>query len=58
MQEINIKIWRHQDSEDWSVEILGKKYEHVTSCTIHDLVDYVVVSAQQGLVDLQPISCA
>jgi len=51
MQEIQIKLWRHQDSQDWSVEILGRKYEHIPLGTVDDLVDYFLVAAQQMLVD-------
>ena len=29
MQEINIKLWRNDGAEDWSIEINGLRHEHV-----------------------------
>jgi hypothetical protein len=53
MQEIKIKLWRHPESMDWSVEVLGRRYEHVSSDTVNDLVEYALVASQEWLADLQ-----
>src|SRR5277367_6614465 len=30
MQEINVKLWRNHQQQDWSIEINGTRYESVT----------------------------
>lgn len=52
MQEIKITIWRHQHADDWSIEILGKKFEHVTSIAVSDLLELTLLAAQQDRTDL------
>jgi 3-oxoacyl-(acyl-carrier-protein) synthase len=51
VQEINIKLWRNADEKDWSVEVGGKMHEHVSTETVDELVEYVLVAAQQALLE-------
>jgi len=53
MQEINIKLWRHSEEQDWSAEIHGRRHEHISTKTVDELVEYVVVAAQQALLELE-----
>ena len=48
MQEINITLWRHEQEENWSVEINGKFHTHVSTKTVDDLVEYALVAAQEA----------
>jgi hypothetical protein len=52
MQEIKIKLWRNAQAQDWSLEILGKRHEHIGSDTVNDLVEYALLAAQQELTSL------
>jgi hypothetical protein len=54
MQEIEIKLWRHDEEEDWSIEVNGKLYQHVSATTVDELVEYALVAAEQAL--LAPVS--
>jgi hypothetical protein len=49
MQEIKIRLWHHEEEEDWSIEVRGKLYQHVSTTTVDDLVEYVLVAVQQTL---------
>jgi hypothetical protein len=51
MQEIKIKLWRHTEEKDWSAEVYGKLHEHISAKTVDELVEYVVVAAQQALLE-------
>jgi hypothetical protein len=51
MQEINIKLWRHTEEQDWSAEVLGTLHEHISTKTVDELAEYVVVAAQQVLLE-------
>jgi 3-oxoacyl-(acyl-carrier-protein) synthase len=51
MQEIKIKLWRHTEEKDWSAEVYGKLHKHIATKTVDELVEYVVVAAQQALLD-------
>ncbi len=51
MREINIKLWRHEQAEDWSVEIDGKFHRHVSATFIDELVEYALVAAEQALLE-------
>jgi hypothetical protein len=51
MKEINIKLWRHSKEQDWSAEVHGKLHEHLSSKTVDELVEYVLVAAQQALLE-------
>jgi hypothetical protein len=49
LEEINIKLWRHLEEQDWSADIHGRLHEHITTQTVDELVEYFVVAAQQLL---------
>lgn len=49
MRTLNIKLWHHGDTQDWSVEINGVLHSHVSSMTVDALTEYAVVYAQQLL---------
>jgi hypothetical protein len=51
MQEIKIKLWRHTEEKDWSAEVYGKLHEHIATKTVDELVEYVLVAAQQVLLE-------
>jgi 3-oxoacyl-(acyl-carrier-protein) synthase len=51
MQEINIKLWRHMEEQDWSAEVHGRLHEHISTKTVDELAEYVVVAAQQALLE-------
>jgi hypothetical protein len=48
MQEIRIKLWRH-DKDDWSIELHGRLHKHISSVTVDQLAEYALVAAQQEL---------
>jgi hypothetical protein len=49
MQEIHIKLWRHTEAQDWSAEVDGRLHEHISTETVDELVEYVLVATQQAL---------
>jgi 3-oxoacyl-(acyl-carrier-protein) synthase len=49
MQEINIKLWRHTEEKDWSAEVYGRLHKHISTKTVDELVEYVLVATQQAL---------
>jgi 3-oxoacyl-(acyl-carrier-protein) synthase len=51
VREINITLWRHEQAEDWSVEIDGKFSRHVSATFIDELVEYALVAAEQALLE-------
>jgi hypothetical protein len=51
MQEIKIKLWRHSEEKDWSAEVYGKLHKHISTKTVDELVEYVLVTAQQVLLE-------
>jgi hypothetical protein len=53
MQEIGIKLWRHDGAEDWSIEINGLRHEHVCAQEIEDLIEAAVSVAEKSLTDEQ-----
>jgi hypothetical protein len=50
MQEINFTLWRNAESDDWSIEILGKLHSNVSMETVDALVEYALVATQQTLI--------
>jgi hypothetical protein len=48
MREIKLKLWQN-DSGDWSVEINGRRHEHVTTATIESLVECALIVAETSL---------
>jgi hypothetical protein len=58
MQEIKIKLWRHKEEKDWSAEVHGRMHKHISTKTVDEMVEYVVVAAQQALLELEaPSGC-
>lgn len=51
MQEINVKLWRNHQDQDWSVEINGKRYESVSIELIQELVEHAQTAAEPGAID-------
>jgi hypothetical protein len=51
MQEIKIKLWRHTAEKDWSAEVYGKLHKHISTKTVDELVEYVLVATQQALLE-------
>ena len=51
MQEITIRLWRNR-ADDWSVEINGQRYEHVSAEVVEDLVECALIVAQNSLTDM------
>jgi hypothetical protein len=49
--EIKIKLWHHNEENDWSAEVCGRMHKHVSTETVDDLVEYVLVAAQQALLE-------
>ncbi len=58
MREFNIKLWRHHEAKDWSVEVDGRLHRHVCTRTLEDLVDYALVAAQEAELDSLAMSTA
>jgi hypothetical protein len=51
MEAINISLSRNYSERDWSVEIDGHLYGHISTRTLGDLIDYALVAAQQNLLE-------
>jgi hypothetical protein len=54
VKEINIRIWRNDKEQDWSIDVDGALHHHVSAKTIDDLVEYAIVAAQQSLIESKP----
>jgi hypothetical protein len=48
-QEIEIRMWHNDESLDWSVEINGRRHEHITSEIMEALVECALIVAQMSL---------
>jgi hypothetical protein len=46
MEEIRIRLWRDEESQDWHVEINGLRHTHVSSQSLEDLVEAAVIRAE------------
>jgi hypothetical protein len=51
MREIHIILWRHEEEDNWSVQIEGRFYKHISATTIDELTEYAVVAAEQALLE-------
>ena len=51
MKQINIDLWRNDESQDWSIEINGLRHEHVTSEIMEDLVECALIVAERTLTE-------
>jgi hypothetical protein len=53
VEAINVILSRNFTEKDWSVEICGNLYEHISAKTLDDLVEYALIAAQQSLLDVE-----
>jgi hypothetical protein len=51
MQEINIMLWFNETEENWTLDLNGTVYSHISTGAVDDLVEYALVAAQQALRD-------
>jgi len=51
MQEITIRLWRNR-ADDWSVEINGQRYEHVSAEVVEDLVECALIVEEESLINI------
>jgi hypothetical protein len=51
MHEINLKVWLDDQAGDWSIEVNGVRYEHVTSEILEDLVEVELIKTEKVLSD-------
>jgi hypothetical protein len=54
MKELNVKLWRNQRDQDWSVEINGERYESVKIEFVEELVKRALVDAKQSMTEAAP----
>ena len=50
MQKLNVTLWMNP-VEDWSVEINGLRYEHVSAEVMENLVECALIVAQKSLIE-------
>jgi hypothetical protein len=53
MKETNIRLLRNPEEKDWSVQIDGKLYDHISTNTLDDLLEYTFIAAQQSLLEVK-----
>jgi hypothetical protein len=51
MNMILIVLYRNSTQRDWSVQIDGIRFDHVSTETLDDLVEYSSLAAQQQLLE-------
>ncbi len=51
MQQLNVKLRRNHQEQNWSVEINGKSYEFVSIEEVDELVKRALINAQESLTD-------
>jgi hypothetical protein len=49
MEEIKIRLWRNRETRDWSLEVDGENHLHLSANTVFEVVEYIVLVAQQKL---------
>jgi hypothetical protein len=50
MREINMKLWRNDEFNDWSIEINGRFHEHVRDEGLTELVEGALIVAAKSLI--------
>lgn len=50
MQEISLKTWLNA-SEDWSTEVNGLRYEHISAEIMESLVETSMLMTEQSLAE-------
>jgi hypothetical protein len=53
VKETNIRLFRNFEEKDWSVQIDGKLYDHISTNTLDDLLEYTSIAAQQRLLGIE-----
>jgi hypothetical protein len=53
VEAINVILSRNLTEKNWSVEIDGNLYEHISTKTLDDLVEYALIAAQQSLLEVE-----
>jgi hypothetical protein len=56
MEAITISLSRNHSERDWSVVIDGHVYEQISTKTLDDLVDYVLIAAEHSLLESEAIT--
>jgi hypothetical protein len=56
MQQLNVKLRRNHQEQNWSVEINGNSYEFISIEEVDQLVKRALIDAQQSLTDT-PTGC-
>ena len=51
MQQLNVKLRRNHQEQNWSVEINGKSYEFISIEEVDELVKHASINAQEILTD-------
>ena len=51
MQQLNVKLRRNHQEQNWSVEINGKSYEFISIEEVDELVKQALINAQESLTD-------
>jgi hypothetical protein len=51
MQQLDIKLWRNEHEQDWTVTINGKSYESIAIEAVKELVLRAVAIAEGSMVD-------
>jgi len=51
MQQLNVKLRRNHQEQNWSVEINGRSYEFVSIEEVDELVKRALINAQESLTD-------
>jgi hypothetical protein len=54
MRQLNVKLWRNEREQNWSVEISGKSYKFISFESVDELVMRALANAQESM--LQEIS--
>ena len=49
MHEIKIRMWRNDETEDWSLAINGQFHEHVSTGSLTGLVEGALIVAAKSL---------
>jgi hypothetical protein len=58
VEAITISLSRNYSARDWSVEIDGHLYDHISARTLDDLVDYALTAAQQNLLESEALTAS
>jgi hypothetical protein len=51
MQQLNVKLRRNHQEENWSVEVNGKSYEFISIDEVDELVKRALTNAQESLTE-------